>query len=118
MSDVLIGTAIDEGVATMSPAEALDKLARVPVVALIKELRAGRLNRISLGGRVVLDQAATALLMGVTADRMAQLAEALDWYAEQTAGCRKLGRIGDPFRNALDKDGGKRARDVLGATAA
>lgn len=39
--------------------------------------------------------------------------EALEWYAEQVAGCRKLGRIGDPFRQALDKDGGKRATSAL-----
>lgn len=42
------------------------------------------------------------------------LREALEWYAEQVAGCRKLSLIGDPFRRALDADGGKRARAALG----
>jgi hypothetical protein len=38
--------------------------------------------------------------------------EALDWYDEHGAGCRKLGSVGDPFRHALDADGGKRAREA------
>lgn len=39
--------------------------------------------------------------------------EALAWYAEQVAGCRKMGADGDAARQALDKDGGERARAVL-----
>lgn len=35
--------------------------------------------------------------------------EALEWYAEQVASCRKIGSAGDSFRHALDADGGKRA---------
>lgn len=42
-----------------------------------------------------------------------RLQTALRWYAEQVEGCRKLGSIGEPFRNALDKDGGARARAAL-----
>lgn len=42
-----------------------------------------------------------------------ELAEALKWYAEQAEGCRKIGSIGEPARNALDKDGGQRARAAL-----
>ena len=38
---------------------------------------------------------------------------ALRWYRDQAEGCRKLGGIGDPFRHALDEDGGQRARSVL-----
>jgi len=45
----------------------------------------------------------------------AKVREALEWYAEQVAGCRKLGNIGDPARHELDRDGGKRAREALGA---
>lgn len=37
----------------------------------------------------------------------------LEWYAEHVAGCRKLGPDGDASRQALDKDGGERARSVL-----
>lgn len=43
------------------------------------------------------------------------LREALEWYAEQVDGCRKLSSAGDPFRQALDRDGGKRARAALAA---
>ncbi len=39
--------------------------------------------------------------------------EALAWYAEHVAGCRKLGSIGDPHRQLLDNDGGARARAAL-----
>ncbi|MGH8466506.1 MAG: hypothetical protein ACRER5_20405, partial [Pseudomonas sp.] len=39
--------------------------------------------------------------------------EALAWYAEQAEGCRKLGAEGDAARQALDKDGGQRARAAL-----
>ena len=46
------------------------------------------------------------------------LREALAWYAENVAGCRKIGSIGEPFRNALDRDGGKRANDALAAPPA
>lgn len=41
--------------------------------------------------------------------------DALGWYAEQVAGCRKLGSIGDPARHALDADGGKRAQAAIAA---
>ncbi len=44
---------------------------------------------------------------------MREAREALTWYAEQTDGCRKLGSIGEPYRNALDHDGGKRAKAAL-----
>ena len=46
-------------------------------------------------------------------DRADRLAEALQWYAEQAEGCRKIGSIGEPFRKELDRDGGKRARAAL-----
>lgn len=39
--------------------------------------------------------------------------EALAWYAEQVVGCRKMGADGDAARQALDKDGGQRARAAL-----
>lgn len=42
---------------------------------------------------------------------------ALEWYAEQVAGCRKLGSAGDSFRQALDRDGGKRATAALAEVA-
>lgn len=45
----------------------------------------------------------------------ARVREALEWYAEQVAGCRKIGNIGDPARHELDRDGGKRAREALAA---
>lgn len=48
-------------------------------------------------------------------ERVERLEAALEWYAEQVAGCRKLGCVGDPFRNALDRDGGERARASLSA---
>ncbi|QDH84098.1 hypothetical protein KMC56_gp25 [Achromobacter phage vB_AxyP_19-32_Axy12] len=41
---------------------------------------------------------------------------ALAWYAEQVAGCRKFGADGDAARQALDKDGGRRARAALAST--
>jgi len=47
------------------------------------------------------------------ADATEEVRATLNWYAEQTEGCRKLGSIGDPFRQALYKDGGQRARAVL-----
>ncbi len=42
-----------------------------------------------------------------------RLSAALEWYREQAEGCRKLGSIGDPFRQALDKAGGARASAAL-----
>jgi hypothetical protein len=41
------------------------------------------------------------------------LYEALEWYAEQAEGCRRLTPAGDTARRALDRDGGKRARAAL-----
>ena len=48
-----------------------------------------------------------------TAPMHSAVREVLAWYAEQAAGCRKLGSLGDPARQALDSDGGKRARAAL-----
>ena len=45
--------------------------------------------------------------------RIAELEAALQWYGEQTRLCRLLSREGDPGRNALQADGGKRARAAL-----
>jgi hypothetical protein len=42
-----------------------------------------------------------------------QLEAALEWYAEQVADCRKLGRDGDVARGKLDRDGGTKAREAL-----
>ena len=47
---------------------------------------------------------------------MVEVIEALEWYAETVAGCRKHGPDGDKARAALDTDGGKRA--VAAMTAA
>lgn len=41
------------------------------------------------------------------------LREALHWYADQVAGCRKISSDGDVARNALAADGGERARQAL-----
>ena len=43
------------------------------------------------------------------------LVEALEWYEQQAAGCRKLTSEGDDCRQALDSDGGKRAQTALAA---
>ncbi|MCM2572622.1 hypothetical protein NAT65_16180 [Achromobacter xylosoxidans] len=51
-------------------------------------------------------------------ERAGDARSALTWYAEQVAGCRKLGPDGDAARNALDTDGGQRARAALSATQA
>lgn len=42
--------------------------------------------------------------------------EALEWYAAQVAGCRKLTDEGNKARAALDADGGKRAVAALSAS--
>jgi hypothetical protein len=42
-----------------------------------------------------------------------RLRAALEWYRDQAEGCRKLGSIGDPFRRALDSDGGAKATAAL-----
>lgn len=46
---------------------------------------------------------------------MTGMIEALEWYAEQVANCRKLPGIpdGERARQALDRDGGERARQAL-----
>lgn len=48
---------------------------------------------------------------------MNAMREALEWYAEQVAGCRKIGSVGEPARHALDRDGGERARNALALLA-
>jgi hypothetical protein len=45
--------------------------------------------------------------------RVREMEQALKWYGEQAAGCRKLSQAGDQFRHALDRDGGARARALL-----
>ena len=56
--------------------------------------------------------AEAALIVDLRA-HAAELAGALDWYAEQTAGCRKVTSEGNEARHQLDSDGGKRARTAL-----
>jgi len=46
-----------------------------------------------------------------------RLREALRWYEEKVAECRKIGSLGDNARQALDLDGGFRARDALSQQA-
>ncbi|SEJ16115.1 Restriction alleviation protein Lar [Sphingomonas sp. OV641] len=41
------------------------------------------------------------------------LRDALLWYRDNAAMCRKIGSIGEPARKALDADGGKRADEVM-----
>ena len=43
------------------------------------------------------------------------LVEALEWYADKVAGCRKIGTIGQQFCQALDLDGGLRALEAIAA---
>lgn len=47
------------------------------------------------------------------ATQVAELREALEWYGQQVKACRMLTREGDEARQALDADGGKRARAAL-----
>jgi len=46
-----------------------------------------------------------------------RLREALRWYEEKVTECRKIGSLGDNARQALDLDGGFRARDALSQQA-
>jgi hypothetical protein len=43
-----------------------------------------------------------------------KIAEALKWYGTQASLCRQNTTAGDAARNALDFDGGQRARKALG----
>ena len=54
-------------------------------------------------------------LPGQSREPSAGQREALEWYAEQTRDCRKMGRDGDRARQALDADGGARALAALRA---
>lgn len=45
----------------------------------------------------------------------ARLREALQWYGEQAAGCRKITKEGDVARQNLDRDCGEKARAALGS---
>lgn len=42
-----------------------------------------------------------------------ELIEALKWYRDQAEGCRKLSSVGDPFRQALNDDGGRKAKAAI-----
>lgn len=48
---------------------------------------------------------------------IARLREALGWYAERAATCRKLTSEGQDARRLLDSDGGSLARQALGDEA-
>lgn len=55
---------------------------------------------------------AEALAMTAARECVDQV-EVLRWYQEQVSGCRKIGDAGDPYRQALAADGGKRAAAAL-----
>ncbi|PJR88724.1 hypothetical protein CN878_16895 [Ochrobactrum sp. 695/2009] len=46
--------------------------------------------------------------------KLAAAEKALEFYAKQVSGCRKIGSDGDKFRASLDADGGATARAALG----
>nr|WP_029924466.1 hypothetical protein [Ochrobactrum sp. UNC390CL2Tsu3S39] len=46
--------------------------------------------------------------------KLAAAEKALEFYAKQVSGCRKIGADGDKFRASLDADGGATARAALG----
>lgn len=45
--------------------------------------------------------------------KLARAVEGLRWYEQQATDCRKITREGDTARQALDKDGGNRARAII-----
>lgn len=51
--------------------------------------------------------------LGAAKAEVERLREALRWYEEKVTECRKIGSLGDNARQALDRDGGFRARDAL-----
>ena len=61
---------------------------------------------------------ARSFKLGLASGKSAAAGGALHWYAENVAGCRKIGRDGDVFRQALDADGGKRALAALASAPA
>lgn len=61
-----------------------------------------------------------SLLAALTAlseaqEKRGELEEALGWYGEQSRLCRLIHSAGDVGRNALSRDGGQRARLLLGS---
>lgn len=54
-----------------------------------------------------------AFLCHEAAGTITALAEALAWYKDKAADCRKHGPDGDAARQALDADGGRRASEAL-----
>ncbi|EXF45213.1 hypothetical protein BAY1663_02292 [Pseudomonas sp. BAY1663] len=55
--------------------------------------------------------------LGAAKAEVERLREALRWYEEKVTECRKIGSLGDNARQALDLDGGFRARDALSQQA-
>lgn len=51
--------------------------------------------------------------MTASDDARKALVEALEWYAEQSRLCRLIHSEGDAGRDALQADGGKKARAAL-----
>lgn len=105
-------------IAAMNPTPTEDARSRVKV---LEEADAEVERIMSLSDAEVMAEAdpsdvawAKGVKLGTKIGLSAQADEALRWYAEQVAGCRKIGRAGDPFRQALDQDGGQRARTALG----
>ncbi|MFU1927540.1 hypothetical protein ACLQ9J_04325 [Bordetella hinzii] len=70
-------------------------------------------HRHPMSGEPIWDQHAVRAVLSKLRAPVADERAALGWYAEHVAGCRKLGPDGDAARQALDKDGGERARAAL-----
>jgi predicted nucleic acid-binding Zn-ribbon protein len=60
------------------------------------------------------DRAQAAL--SAAQQQIAALREALEWYRDRAAGCRKITSEGNTARHELDADGGARARAALAQT--
>lgn len=63
--------------------------------------------------RLASTQPAPAFPREEVAAEVRALRDALLWYRDNAAMCRKIGSIGEPARKALDADGGKRADEVM-----
>lgn len=50
---------------------------------------------------------------GIALSRIGHLRDALEYYAKHAAGCRLIHNEGDQHRQALQRDGGERAREAL-----
>lgn len=114
---VILSFSRDAEVAELRETATVSQKLHADAESVIEDLRA-EVERLKRWEEMVRENSPLLAKLSVAEAQVATLREALEWYADQAKDCRKLTSEGEKARNALDRDGGTKARAALSAVPA